>query len=146
MADISTAAKPASDDLESLPRVKRDYASITPGDSADSSAPPKRMKVNDNVARHYSERPNSSRLERESSPIIDLRSFNNWIKSVLINKYSQLAYRRENGASNENVLDICGGKGGDLQKWAKAHVKEWVLVGPFLEPFFFFCFQSSNLR
>lgn len=115
------------DDLPPRANGKRDYSSITPMEPGEiapdypaADSPWKRLKVNEDVAQHYNARPNSSRVEREDSPIIDLRSFNNWTKSVLINKYTR---------SSDRVLDICGGKGGDLQKWVKAGVEEWVLVG-----------------
>ena len=40
---------------------------------------------------------------------------NNWVKSVLINKYLQ-------GTQGARVLDICSGKGGDMLKWLKSSV------------------------
>ena len=48
---------------------------------------------------------------RGFSEIMFLRGFNNWIKSLLINKYSALSGR------NPSVFDICAGKGGDINKW-----------------------------
>lgn len=64
----------------------------------------------DVVASHYNSRPNTSTQERKKSPIIHLRAFNNFIKSVLIQNF---------GRRNSVVLDIGIGKGGDLQKWVK---------------------------
>ncbi len=67
------------------------------------------------------------------------RTFNNWIKSVLISKYTcklHEAYREEWGddddASGEgqeklelSVLDIACGKGGDLNKWKFAGTRNY---------------------
>jgi mRNA (guanine-N7-)-methyltransferase len=62
---------------------------------------------------------------RELSPIIGLRKFNNWIKSVLIGKF---AHRPHNGPG-ANVLDLGCGKGGDLQKWKQARIRRMVGLG-----------------
>lgn len=62
----------------------------------------------DPVRSHYNARPNFSREERGKSPIIYLKSFNNLIKSILINR---------NVRSRDTVLDIGCGKGGDLFKY-----------------------------
>ncbi|GAA5876138.1 hypothetical protein JCM8547_003376 [Rhodosporidiobolus lusitaniae] len=76
------------------------------------------------VAQHYNARPNTNVEARRSSPIFGLKSFNNWIKSVLIAKHG----RRENDHDKPKirVLDLGCGKGGDLQKWAKAGTAEYV--------------------
>lgn len=62
---------------------------------------------------------------RELSPIIGLRKFNNWIKSVLIGKF---AYRPHHGPG-ANVLDLGCGKGGDLMKWKQAKIGRMVGLG-----------------
>jgi mRNA (guanine-N7-)-methyltransferase len=59
---------------------------------------------------------------RGESPIIGLKTFNNWIKSVLIGKRAPQGGRLR-------VLDIGCGKGGDLQKWQKAGTEELVGIG-----------------
>ena len=66
--------------------------------------------------------------QRELSPIIGLKKFNNWIKSVLIGKFTH----RAPGGPGANVLDIGCGKGGDLNKWKQARIKLYVALGPFL--------------
>eukprot|EP01112_Ceratiomyxa_fruticulosa_P010272 TRINITY_DN2709_c0_g1_i1.p1 TRINITY_DN2709_c0_g1~~TRINITY_DN2709_c0_g1_i1.p1 ORF type:complete len:318 (-),score=49.34 TRINITY_DN2709_c0_g1_i1:229-1182(-) len=71
------------------------------------------------VADHYGGRKNQSREERKDSKILSLRGFNNWIKSMLISTYCKPGY---------SVLDICGGKGGDLNKWKKMRVGHLVLA------------------
>lgn len=60
------------------------------------------------VAKHYNARPIENLRSRRNSPIIRLRQFNNWLKSVLIDLHT----RPGNAA-----LDLCCGKGGDLHKW-----------------------------
>lgn len=60
------------------------------------------------------------------SPIIGLKNFNNWTKSVLIAKFG----RREGSDDPKvKVLDLGCGKGGDLQKWAKAGTDEYIGLG-----------------
>lgn len=96
------------------------------------------------VAAHYNKRLNFSREERNYSPIIGLKSFNNWIKSVLIAKYARDYHRNAEEAQGQNgdghrgghrrqnrfrVLDMGCGKGGDLQKWQKAGITDYVAVG-----------------
>mmetsp|Transcript_36111 Transcript_36111/g.60880 ORF Transcript_36111/g.60880 Transcript_36111/m.60880 type:complete len:338 (+) Transcript_36111:151-1164(+) len=66
------------------------------------------------VADHYSNRQNQSRQQRQKSPIFHLRLLNNWIKSVLIHRYTE---------RNARVLDLACGKGGDLPKWRKANIE-----------------------
>ncbi|CAK9857333.1 unnamed protein product [Sphagnum jensenii] len=69
------------------------------------------------VAEHYSARTNQTREEREASPIIYLKKLNNWIKSVLIQRYTK---------AGDAVLDLACGKGGDLIKWDKASIGYYV--------------------
>lgn len=74
--------------------------------------------------------------QRRESPIFGLKNFNNWVKSVLIHKFAHGPLEDSNtvlpsarGALQGRVLDIGCGKGGDLQKWAKARIKDYVGVG-----------------
>ena len=72
--------------------------------------------------------------QRQESPIIGLKSFNNWVKSVLITRFAHPAFAESpsarRGARNRGrVLDMGCGKGGDLTKWAKANVAEVVGLG-----------------
>ncbi|WVQ64811.1 uncharacterized protein L199_002980 [Kwoniella botswanensis] len=70
------------------------------------------------VADHYNSRPEVGVEGREFSPIIGLKKFNNWIKSVLIGKFAH----RPQG----KILDIGCGKGGDLNKWKQARIMLYV--------------------
>lgn len=60
------------------------------------------------VADHYNARPQETRNSRRSSRIYHMRQFNNWLKFVLIDLHTR---------PGNSALDMCCGKGGDLQKW-----------------------------
>ncbi|KAI8967823.1 guanine-N(7)-methyltransferase domain-containing protein [Mycotypha africana] len=84
------------------------------------------------VAQHYNERPDVGVEKRKESRIIRLRSFNNWVKSVLIQTYCTSNIGRHNyrsqhhGGSGKVVFDMGCGKGGDLNKWSKARISHLV--------------------
>ncbi|PWN50378.1 hypothetical protein IE53DRAFT_98188 [Violaceomyces palustris] len=83
------------------------------------------------VADHYNKRREVGIEAREESPIIKLRKFNNWIKSVLIGQFArgQPGHEDRNGKPrNGRILDLGCGKGGDLKKWDKTHPREFVGV------------------
>ncbi|KAI0836276.1 guanine-N(7)-methyltransferase [Hypoxylon sp. FL0890] len=97
--------------------------------------------INDVVRQHYNAVPERGRDWRKTdSRIKGLRSFNNWVKSTLIQKFSpdedhepgahergrDLAGNREHELL---VLDIGCGKGGDLGKWQQAPQKVALYVG-----------------
>ena len=80
-------------------------------------------------------RPDVGVAQRQESPIIGLKSFNNWVKSVLITRFahrplaSSPAPQPRGTRMRGRVLDMGCGKGGDLTKWAKANVAEYVGLG-----------------
>lgn len=74
------------------------------------------------VADFYDSQRNVSFAERQQSRILHGRNFHNWIKSVLIDK----AVQRLPGPPS--VLDLCGGKGGDLLKWKSAGISHLLLA------------------
>ncbi|KAG7092266.1 hypothetical protein E1B28_008630 [Marasmius oreades] len=80
-------------------------------------------------------RPDVGVEQRQGSPIIGLKNFNNWVKSVLISRFALPAlqaspYMGGNvpGRGSGKILDMGCGKGGDLNKWSKARVKELLAV------------------
>ena len=87
-----------------------------------------RSGINDVVRAHYNAVPERGREWRKTdSRIKGLRSFNNWVKSCIIQKFSpdedHAPGAMERGISSGNkllVLDIGCGKGGDLFKWQQA--------------------------
>ena len=84
--------------------------------------------VEEVVRQHYNAVPERGREWRKTdSRIKGLRSFNNWIKSTVIHKFSP----SEAGTEPHplRVLDIGCGKGGDLQKWQQAPQPVEVYVG-----------------
>lgn len=72
------------------------------------------------VRSHYNARPNQGREQRNQSPIVKLRNFNNWIKSTLIRMFTPPEHD-----SHIRVLDLGCGKGGDLMKWDKANISSY---------------------
>jgi len=72
------------------------------------------------VRAHYASiRDEATRADRRSSPVYALRCVNNWVKRVAIERNARGARR---------VLDLCGGRGGDMYKWRDAGATEYVLV------------------
>ena len=57
---------------------------------------------------------------RKASRIIFLRSFNNWVKASMINKYCRML------GKGISVLELCCGKGGDLDKYFMNRIKLFV--------------------
>lgn len=77
-----------------------------------------RLDQNSLVRNFYNDQTyRSKREKRTKSRIYRIRSFNNCIKYILINKYAT-----EGG----NVLDIGCGKGGDIAKWEMARIGSYV--------------------
>lgn len=86
-------------------------------------------------------RPDVGVVQRQESPIIGLKNFNNWVKSVLITRFahpvlqkSSVTEGRPRGGRGK-VLDMGCGKGGDMTKWAKAQIRELFCVGGFCPAF-----------
>ncbi|AEO58816.1 hypothetical protein MYCTH_2306440 [Thermothelomyces thermophilus ATCC 42464] len=96
-----------------------------------------RSTINDVVKAHYNSVPERGREWRKTeSRIKGLRSFNNWVKSCIIQKFSpdedHAPGAMERGISSGNkllVLDIGCGKGGDLYKWQQAPQTVELYVG-----------------
>lgn len=101
--------------------------------------------INDVVREHYNAVPERGRDWRKTdSRIKGLRSFNNWVKSTIIQKFSPdedhtpgaHEHGRDMAGSSGGpghhellVLDIGCGKGGDLGKWQQAPQRVGLYVG-----------------
>ena len=90
--------------------------------------------VHDVVRQHYNAVPQRGRDWRKTdSKIRGLRTYNNWVKSVLIQKFSpKEGYdpdQNPESVEGLRVLDIGCGKGGDLGKWQKAPQPVELYVG-----------------
>jgi len=79
---------------------------------------------NARVSSHYDQKSNTPIYLRRKSRIICLRNMNNWVKSMLIQEFTK---------PGDSVLDICGGKLGDLQKWEKVGIKKLIVSDISLE-------------
>ncbi|CAH0404958.1 unnamed protein product [Chilo suppressalis] len=97
------------------------------GEDAFSNSKPKNEEHASVVAAHYNHLEEKGLKERFNSPIFYLRNFNNWVKSVLIQDYTDKIREKDYGKPLR-VLDICCGKGGDLSKWQKARVERVVFA------------------
>jgi mRNA (guanine-N7-)-methyltransferase len=60
---------------------------------------------------------------RKASRVLFLRTFNNWVKATMINKYTFLLGRNK---ENLSILDLCCGRGGDLEKFFRSKVQIYV--------------------
>ncbi|KAF8201516.1 mRNA capping enzyme [Pholiota molesta] len=75
------------------------------------------------VVEHYNSRPDVGVVQRLESPIIGLKNFNNWVKSVLITRFGHPVLQRS------QVTGPLSGSGRPRMgrgKWSKAHVKELI--------------------
>ncbi|ODV80719.1 guanine-N(7)-methyltransferase [Suhomyces tanzawaensis NRRL Y-17324] len=72
--------------------------------------------INSIVRSHYNQRTYQSKLQgpRTQSPIYKLRNFNNCIKYILLGNFVKKQTEYEGKPST--ILDLCCGKGGDLNK------------------------------
>ena len=84
--------------------------------------------VLDIARQHYNSVPERGRQWRKTdSKIKGLRSYNNWVKSTLIQKF---APAEDQPDSRLRILDLGCGKGGDLGKWQQLPVDLYVGIDP----------------
>lgn len=69
------------------------------------------------IKKHYDAKEQKPKQAFYKSHITVLKKLNNWIKSILIQKYTQ---------ENHEILDLACGKGGDLPKWFHTKAKRVV--------------------
>ncbi|KAL9939593.1 hypothetical protein V8E36_001410 [Tilletia maclaganii] len=74
---------------------------------------------NNEVSEHYNSRQEVGVVARRDSKIFPLKTFNNWAKNVLIQRFSH---------DNCRVLDLGCGKGGDLNKWSRANAGTVIMI------------------
>lgn len=132
---------PADDDSKEAPRVRKRPGGASRISAADKDAVLKRQQereeqarkeaatrgVHDVVRQHYNAVLQRGRDWRKTdSRIKGLRSFNNWVKSVIIHKFSP---SEDGNGPPLRVLDLGCGKGGDLGKWQQAPQPVGLLVG-----------------
>ncbi|KXJ96769.1 mRNA capping enzyme [Microdochium bolleyi] len=113
----------------------------TAADMAHTQAVLGQRGTHDVVREHYNAVPERGRdWRRTDSRIKGLRSFNNWVKSTIIQKFSPDedhtpgAHERGRDMADRSdhellVLDIGCGKGGDLGKWQQAPQNVALYVG-----------------
>lgn len=80
--------------------------------------------INSIVRQHYNQRTHQSRLQgsRTRSPIYKLRNFNNAIKYILLGNW----VKRRAPNTPLVLLDLCCGKGGDLNKCEFVNVDQYI--------------------
>ena len=127
---LVTAAAAASSP-PSPPTKRRKIATSTDPKPIPSPSPHRSSSLPSSNAAHYSGRVRNL-SERRQSSILGLRSFNNWVKSVLLSSvltptptaspFSSPASSLSSPAPFPHVLDLCGGKGGDLKKFDVAAI------------------------
>jgi len=61
---------------------------------------------------------------KKYSEIIGVRKFNNFIKAILINKYSD----KQRFKNFTSVFDLCSGRGGDIKKWKRLNLSHYVAL------------------
>lgn len=74
------------------------------------------------VATHYNTLEECGLAARAQSRIVFMRNFNNWIKGVLLKQFVDRIRDASKLGDPLRVLDMCCGKGGDLNKWEKANI------------------------
>lgn len=142
-----TSPKPAEDEEEDRPRKKRPTGRARLTDAEREEIRQRQLQrereqreaieaqnargIHDAVRQHYNAVPERGRdWRRTDSRIKGLRSFNNWIKSTIIQKFSpneDFTPGAQAGITYGGpppkgllVLDMGCGKGGDLGKWQQA--------------------------
>lgn len=69
------------------------------------------------ILSNYNERREGGKCGRLDSQNIRMQSLNNWVKSALIMRHISTWHARDS---------LCCGKGGDLNKWAKGKLYNYI--------------------
>ncbi|ETV98357.1 hypothetical protein, variant 3 [Aphanomyces invadans] len=91
----------------------------TPAESSTSRSLVTDGTDQEQAAQFYSKLSRKKTSDRADSRLYHMRCMNNWVKSVLIQEYSQKQSR---------VLDLACGKGGDMNKWARHNFQMYMGV------------------
>jgi len=76
------------------------------------------MQLDRRVTEHYEQRLPESRWDRKNSPVGNLKIVNNLMKRSLITEALSMLNQEKSQAIR--IVDLCGGKGGDLKKYIHA--------------------------
>jgi hypothetical protein len=85
---------------------------------------PKRLKTeeyppaSETITSHYNSRPDLGEQARRMSRVLRVRKFNNAVKALLIERAVALVRAKHGTEHAVSVLDMAGGKGGDLVRHA----------------------------
>lgn len=71
------------------------------------------------IAQHYDFRQEQTHEQRKENAVYQLKQLNNLLKRALINE----TFNKFSNVLTITVADLCGGKGGDIKKWAFYCVK-----------------------
>ncbi|KAI5952798.1 ABD1 [Candida jiufengensis] len=84
--------------------------------------------INSIVRQHYNQRTQQSKRQgsRVNSPIYKLRNFNNTIKYILLANWGKYVKDESTPSKLFSVLDLCCGKGGDLNKCEFIKIDQYI--------------------
>ncbi|KAI5960933.1 ABD1 [Candida pseudojiufengensis] len=84
--------------------------------------------INSIVRQHYNQRTQQSKRQgsRVNSPIYKLRNFNNTIKYILLSNWGKCVKDESTKSPLFAVLDLCCGKGGDLNKCEFIKIDQYI--------------------
>lgn len=112
----------AEEDEEVQPKRSRPSAQSPQESPPPASAVHPSVSNSQVVASHYNTLEETGLAARSQSRIVFMRNFNNWIKGVLIKEFIDRIRESSKLGDPLRVLDMCCGKGGDLNKWEKSHI------------------------
>lgn len=71
------------------------------------------------IINHYDNKDAKEKVDRSKSELYKFKNFCNFAKNILITKYVR---------ANDRVLDLCAGKGADIDKLLKRKIKEYTAI------------------
>eukprot|EP00088_Acartia_fossae_P014760 TRINITY_DN1795_c0_g1_i2.p1 TRINITY_DN1795_c0_g1~~TRINITY_DN1795_c0_g1_i2.p1 ORF type:complete len:378 (-),score=82.01 TRINITY_DN1795_c0_g1_i2:174-1307(-) len=125
-AGVSSERNAAREEGENAGESSARNAAVEDGQIEPEAEKRQKTEVGHIVASHYNKLEEKGIGHRKESRIYFMRNFNNWIKSMLIQDY--ISKIMASGVEGINVLDLGCGKGGDLMKWGKYPIRNFVGV------------------